>query len=213
MMDEDNKVQVFKTQHNGQLIKYPGMLTSYEVVRGKDAFTEAYIKTQRAKDFHALTRDLEKKECNKVIRARDFVEQVMLMPRTLTGARDTRHVPSQNLMNCSYDTPFSTTMALYKKEYAAIMPVCFSKEKWKPLHGEVISDQSQVTQCRRAMSILKLILLGLETGSDDHGRGLAAVHIPMATKGCIAVSQGRQACSCHLLATFLVRAVAVGKQL
>jgi hypothetical protein len=87
MKDKDNKVTVFKQQHDEQLIKYPGMLTFYKVVGGKDAFTEAYIKTQRAKDFHALTRDLEKKECNKVIRAKDFAEQVMLMPWTLTGAR------------------------------------------------------------------------------------------------------------------------------
>jgi hypothetical protein len=189
MTDKDNKVMVFKMKHDGQLIKYPGMLTFYKVVGGKDDFTKAYIKTQRAKNFHALTRDLEKKECNKVIRAKDFAEQVMLMPKTLTGARDTRHVPSRNLMNCSYDTPFSTTMALYKKEYAAIMPVCFSKDKWRPLHGEVISDQHQLTQCRRTMSILKLILLGLETGSADHGRGLAAVHVPMAKEGRITMSE------------------------
>jgi hypothetical protein len=103
------------------------MLTLYKVVGGKDNFTEAYVKT-RAKDFQAVTRDLERTECNKVIKARDFPEQVTLMPRTPTGARDMRHVPSQNLMRCSYNTPFSTTMALYKKEYAAIMPVCFSKD-------------------------------------------------------------------------------------
>jgi hypothetical protein len=39
------------------------------------------------------------------------------------------------------------------------------------------------------MSILKLIMLGLETGSANHGRGLAAVHIPMAKQGCIAMSE------------------------
>jgi hypothetical protein len=39
------------------------------------------------------------------------------------------------------------------------------------------------------MSILKLILLGLETGSDDHGRGLAAVQIPMATRGRVEMSE------------------------
>jgi hypothetical protein len=39
------------------------------------------------------------------------------------------------------------------------------------------------------MSILKLILLGLETGSANHGRGLAAVHVPMAKEGRIAMSE------------------------
>jgi hypothetical protein len=145
--DKDDKVTVFKEQPDGQLVRYTGMLTLYEVVGGKNNFTEAYVKTRANKDFHAVTRDLERTESGKVIKTRDFQEQVMLMPRTPTGARDTRHVPNQNLMKCSYDTPFSTTMALYKKEYAAIMPVCFSKDKWRPRLGEVISDQHQLTQC------------------------------------------------------------------